>query len=99
MEDDLKIFVKNGRQPKKAIKKWIDNPHFNLDKLRFAMRVTTIASKNHIRDTLYPWMSLNKSFLLYTLVSCLISDIHGLRTLMSNWAQMLKKCPALAETN
>jgi len=58
----------------KAIKKWIDNPHFILDKLRFAMRVTTLASKNHIRDTLYPWMSLNKSFLQIDDLHC--SEIH-----------------------
>ena len=65
----------------KAIKKWIDNPHFNLDKLRFAMRVTTLASKNHIRDTLYPWMSLNKSFLRIDDLHC--SEIHCIECIVN----------------
>ena len=44
------------------IKMWVDNPRFISTKLHFSMRISTMVPLKHIKDTLFPWMAKNKSY-------------------------------------
>ena len=65
------------------IKQWVDNPRMLNNKLVFALRIETIVSHKHIRDTFVPWMLRNNSHVKLDTLSAreiygigFITDVH-----------------------
>jgi len=56
------------------IKMWVDNPRFISTKLHFSMRISTMVPLKHIKDTLFPWMAKNKSYVKLDNLRC--REIH-----------------------
>ena len=65
------------------IKQWVDNPRMLNNKLVFALRIETIVTHKHIRDTFVPWMLRNNSHIKLDTLSAreiygigFITDVH-----------------------
>ena len=55
----------------KHIKQWVYNPRFTRpNKLTFSMRIESLQTIRHIKDTLFPWMQSNRSFVKIDKLRC-----------------------------
>ena len=74
--DDLEAIDEEDGIPceESKIKMWIDNPRFLNSRLQFNMRISTMVQLKHIKDTLFPWMAKNKSFVRLDNLRC--REIH-----------------------